>query len=46
MAASWMSFGDYQQNYHYNETQYKKMREELFAEKLKTNWNLLVTTGF
>lgn len=31
---------------YYDEPQYKKMWEELFAEKLKTDWNLLVTPGF
>lgn len=30
---------------YYNEPQYKKMWEELFAEKLKIDWNLLVTPG-
>jgi hypothetical protein len=31
---------------YYNEPQYKKMWEDLFAEKLKTDWNLLVTPGY
>lgn len=31
---------------YYNEPQYKKMWEELFAERLKTDWNLLVTSGY
>jgi len=31
---------------YYDEPQYKKMWEELFAEKMKTDWNLLVTPGF
>jgi len=31
---------------YYDEPQYNKMWEELFAEKMKTDWNLLVTPGF
>ncbi len=31
---------------YFNEPQYKMMWEELFAERLKTDWNLLVTPGF
>jgi hypothetical protein len=30
---------------YYDEPQYKKMWEEKFAEKMKTDWNLLVTPG-